>query len=414
MRCAFGTQAGTTPSTAGSRPDARELGRGGAVGRPGWGPLHAHCRPWSTLHVQVLGLEACTSLTRIDASGNALEVVDGLAAPPALRWLSLARNRVSDLAPLRGAATLEVLNVAHNALEGKLGVSRLSGLKALIANDNALTALGGLERCRQLNTLVLSRNALTAPPTWLAGAGALQKLQLSHNKLTDLGGALGCGGNGGRGNWVMPACSPACVHACMHFSGLGGASLLSGRRTRAAGCMGRWRSTSPNACGAVSPPEGVPPTLSVRGGRPQWPIACPVPSRRSLKELRELRVTHNQLKRLPAGLGQLGGLRILDAGCNPIAALADLEPLAALPRLQQLNLQGCPVAELDGFTERVQALLPRLQARFSVLFRKDGDVGFCHASLFHGQFPKPRSFMVCAPGGTHGGHAHAHPRWCRC
>lgn len=165
-------------------------------------------------------MESCTSLTRIDASGNALEAVDGLAAPPALRWLSLARNHVSDLAPLRGAATLEVLNVAHNALEGKLAVGRLSGLKALIANDNALTALGGLERCRQLNTLVLSRNALAAPPTWLAGAGALQKLQLSHNKLADLGGALGCGDAGREGEGGGRGRGAASVHACVPESSL--------------------------------------------------------------------------------------------------------------------------------------------------------------------------------------------------
>lgn len=119
-------------------------------------------------------------------------------------------------------------------------------------------------------------------------------------------------------------------------------------------------------------------------GRPTAADGPPSPShaalpRRSLKELRELRITHNQLKRLPEGLDQMTGLRILDLGCNPIAALADLEVLAALPRLQQLNLNGCPVAELDGFADRVQALLPRLQVCVGVCMcgvrRGEGQVG---------------------------------------
>ena len=137
-------------------------------------------------------MEACTALTRLDASDNLLTAADGIAACEALRWLSIAKNAVTSLEPLRDLAGLEVLNAARNQLEGRVSVGRLRALKALVLNDNQITAVSGLDKL-ELDTLVLSNNRVASLGGWLAGAAALQKLSLSHNPLPELGAALrGC------------------------------------------------------------------------------------------------------------------------------------------------------------------------------------------------------------------------------
>jgi Leucine-rich repeat (LRR) protein len=139
--------------------------------------------------MQVVSMEACTALTRLDASDNLLTAADGIAACEALRWLSIAKNAVTSLEPLRDLAGLEVLNAARNQLEGRVSVGRLRALKALVLNDNQITAVSGLDKL-ELDTLVLSNNRVASLGGWLAGAAALQKLSLSHNPLPELGAAL--------------------------------------------------------------------------------------------------------------------------------------------------------------------------------------------------------------------------------
>lgn len=137
--------------------------------------------------LQIVGLDACKALSRLDASANSLTALDGVAACP-LRWLSVAKNQISSLEPLRDLEHLEVLNAAHNKLQGKLSVSRIRSLKALILNNNEISTIGGMEKLKALDTLVLSNNAVESLGGWLAGSSALQKLSLSHNPLQDIGG----------------------------------------------------------------------------------------------------------------------------------------------------------------------------------------------------------------------------------
>lgn len=139
-------------------------------------------------------MDACKSLTRLDASANNLTSVDGIAAASTLRWLSVAKNQVTSLEPLRDLEHLEVLNAAHNQMQGKISMGKFRFLKALILNDNAgIKTVGGLEKLKHLDALVLSHNAIESLGGWLNGATALQKLSLSYNPIQDVTGAFsGC------------------------------------------------------------------------------------------------------------------------------------------------------------------------------------------------------------------------------
>lgn len=146
--------------------------------------------------VQVIGLESCTALTRLDLSNNDISTnVDSIAACSTLRWLSLAKNNIvldsnTNLSStFRDLTNLQVLNMAHNKLSGNVAVGRLKRLKALILNNNDIVSLSGLNNLTELDTLVLSSNSVYGGESlekWLRGATALEKLSLSHNPLKTL------------------------------------------------------------------------------------------------------------------------------------------------------------------------------------------------------------------------------------
>jgi len=241
--------------------------------------LQSYFSYWPTIGsipatLQILGLEVCSRLNRLDASANALTTLDGIAACSALRWLSVAKNKIDSLDSLSGLEFLEVLNAAHNQLEGKIRVGCLRTLKALILNNNnGITSVGGLDKLKDLDTLVLSNNAISSLGGWLSGAKRLQKLSLSGNTgLSDLGSAL-----------------------------------------------------------------------------------------KNCTRLQELRLNHCHLTHLPSCLEANSKLRIIEVGGNQISTHNEISVLKTLPCLRQLNLKGCPVAELPEYAEKVLEIAPRLE-----------------------------------------------------
>ena len=133
--------------------------------------------------LQVSGLDACTSLIRLDLSNNQLTSIDPIAALPNLKWLSIAKNNIKCIKALQSLSALEVLNASHNELEGKVSVGRIAELRALVLSNNKIQTVGGLEKLRKLDTLILSHNNISSLGGWVAGATSLQKLSVSHNPL---------------------------------------------------------------------------------------------------------------------------------------------------------------------------------------------------------------------------------------
>jgi hypothetical protein len=232
--------------------------------------------------MQVIGLEACTALTRLDLSDNEISHLDGIAACTSLRWLSLAKNSIvmesatSFSSILKELINLQVLNLAHNKFSGNVSIGCLRSLKALILNNNNIVKLTGLHNLTELDTLVLSSNAVKGGKhleDWLQGASALEKLSLSQNPLKVISGA-----------------------------GLGKCSML-----------------------------------------------------------RELRINHCQLKRLPDCIKHNARLRILEGGGNEFENVDDISIVGSLPFLEHVAFKGCPFAGTSGYENLVHALIPSLQ-----------------------------------------------------
>ncbi|KAK9999645.1 hypothetical protein SO802_019248 [Lithocarpus litseifolius] len=78
-------------------------------------------------------------------------------------------------------------------------------------------------------------------------------------------------------------------------------------------------------------------------------------------ELKELRLSHNSIRTLPAELARNKKLQNLDLGNNAIIRWSDLEVLASLVNLKNLNLQGNPVAEKDKLAKKIKEVLPNLK-----------------------------------------------------
>lgn len=78
-------------------------------------------------------------------------------------------------------------------------------------------------------------------------------------------------------------------------------------------------------------------------------------------ELKELRLSHNSIRTLPAELARNKKLQNLDLGNNAIIRWSDLEVLASLVNLKNLNLQGNPVAEKDKVAKKIKEVMPNLK-----------------------------------------------------
>ncbi|XP_030956723.1 structural maintenance of chromosomes protein 2 isoform X2 [Quercus lobata] len=78
-------------------------------------------------------------------------------------------------------------------------------------------------------------------------------------------------------------------------------------------------------------------------------------------ELKELRLSHNSIRTLPAELARNKKLQNLDLGNNAIIRWSDLEVLASLVNLKNLNLQGNPVAEKGKLAKKIKEVLPNLK-----------------------------------------------------
>ena len=82
-----------------------------------------------------------------------------------------------------------------------------------------------------------------------------------------------------------------------------------------------------------------------------------------LLRLRTLILNNNAISRIaPALSAQLPHLTHLVLTNNRLAAIADIHPLHALPRLTHLSLRLCPLTRTEHYRLRVLHVLPRLKA----------------------------------------------------
>jgi hypothetical protein len=112
---------------------------------------------------EVLG--QCPQLSMVGFKANQISRVPAAALPPALRWLILTDNRISEL---------------------PAEIGRCTQLQKLMLSGNQLQALPpALANCRQLELLRVAANRLTALPDWLLDLPRLSWLAYAGNPLCE-------------------------------------------------------------------------------------------------------------------------------------------------------------------------------------------------------------------------------------
>ncbi|KAL2623293.1 hypothetical protein R1flu_003498 [Riccia fluitans] len=139
---------------------------------------------------QLMGLDVCERLTRLDLSDNRLSSLEGITLCTKLTWLSVAGNQLSSLTGVENLAKLTVLNASKNEITSMAEVVGLTELRALILNDNEITSVPKLDRLANLNTIVLSRNPIRNLGNFASKLLSLKKLSMSHCQVQLIGTAL--------------------------------------------------------------------------------------------------------------------------------------------------------------------------------------------------------------------------------
>ncbi|XP_076625892.1 leucine-rich repeat-containing larval translucida [Colletes latitarsis] len=351
------------------------------------------------------------TLQHLSMAGNAIsEMVPG-SLPPLVKHLHVGRNHLQSLnRTLRDLNQLEWLLINTNELTSLDGELPSSGhnLKMLYAVDNKLTHLpaefrylhrletlflqynkirsldGTLQKARRLKFLELSYNDLQElTEEDFLEAELLEDLELGHNSLKSLGGAVGANGDGNGGNSVLyPLRSLKSLNLTHNelreFSfaslrGLRELRLLDLSNNKIAR-LHKGRTPSEN----LVEEEGE----ETAGGNIQ-DMRLQHNELRSLdgslflgmKELQRLNLSHNALGPTigPRDLRGLDGLKVLDLSHNELITLEDTSE-TWLPSLEELNashnrlvtlserdFRGFPVlCWADVSANRIRTLMPEL------------------------------------------------------
>ncbi|KIV93901.1 hypothetical protein PV10_05077 [Exophiala mesophila] len=125
----------------------------------------------------------CPVLEELSISGNQIEHVRGL--PESLRHLDIHNNLLNDLTSWSSLSNLQYLDVSDNKLENLDGFSSLVHLRRLKASGNNITNIDGILDLDGLLELDVRDNDLSKVDFEGSELHRLQRLDLSHNQLTE-------------------------------------------------------------------------------------------------------------------------------------------------------------------------------------------------------------------------------------
>ncbi|KAF3357508.1 hypothetical protein VdG1_03296 [Verticillium dahliae VDG1] len=104
--------------------------------------------------------EVFFNLEELWVAKNKITALDGLAALPKLRLLSIQSNRIRDLSPLADVPGLEELYISHNALTSLDGLAANKALRVLDISNNAVASVRGLAPLAALEEFWASYNQI--------------------------------------------------------------------------------------------------------------------------------------------------------------------------------------------------------------------------------------------------------------
>ncbi|OMH85586.1 Leucine-rich repeat-containing protein 48 [Zancudomyces culisetae] len=79
------------------------------------------------------------------------------------------------------------------------------------------------------------------------------------------------------------------------------------------------------------------------------------------EKMKEMRLNNNKIQKVPEYIGKCINLSVLDLGNNLIAEFSSIESLRLLRHLDNLNLKGNAITEVEGYREKVLEMIPSLR-----------------------------------------------------
>ncbi|RZC84103.1 hypothetical protein C5167_046877 [Papaver somniferum] len=227
--------------------------------------------------------------------------------PSSVTSLVLTQKALTDVSCLTEFKNLERLDLAFNNLSSLEGLSSCINLKWLSVVQNKLESLKGIERLSKLQVLNAGKNRLKSM-TEVTHLISVRALILNENEISTI-----CKLDQKELNTLVLSRNP--IRKI-------GDSLLS-----LSHCQ-----------------------LENIGS-----------SFKSLADLKEVRLAHNEITVIPSELALSTRLQNLDLGNNSISNWSALKALSSFNSLKNLNLQGNPIAENDTLAKKVKKLVPNLQ-----------------------------------------------------
>lgn len=133
----------------------------------------------------LVGLEACTGLTRLEMEFNEITDLAPLAGLGQLQSLDFKANHISDLTPLTGLHRLYALNFIQNQISDLTPLSGLTYMNYLVLSVNSITDISPLSGLTRIDYLHLSMNQISDISP-LANLRNLQYVELQYNEIEDI------------------------------------------------------------------------------------------------------------------------------------------------------------------------------------------------------------------------------------
>ncbi len=126
---------------------------------------------------------ALAALTVLNASGHGVEQLDGIRVLGHLERLTLADNRIREIAPLAALTRLKWLDLRNNRIRDLSPLKDLQDLRYLDLSLNDVVSIEPLSGLARLQTLILSHNP-TADLTPLLAFEAMDYIELADAQLS--------------------------------------------------------------------------------------------------------------------------------------------------------------------------------------------------------------------------------------
>lgn len=140
---------------------------------------------WQSIE-NLKGINALTSLTKLELLGNDIEDLSNLSTMTSLNELDLSYNRANILSPLASLSNLNTLIIRGNKIEDVNSLANLKNLAVLILDNNKIKDIHKLSALTNLEHLGLDENKISNINS-LSTLTDLTYLGLRRNQISDIG-----------------------------------------------------------------------------------------------------------------------------------------------------------------------------------------------------------------------------------